>query len=57
MNFDKHREFSSISSSTEKEKEERKRRLLKKEADEILIEKNKFLSNLSNDIFSPKTNI
>ena len=37
MNFDKHREISSISSSKEKEKEERKRRLLKKEADEILI--------------------
>jgi hypothetical protein len=37
MNFDKHREVSSISSSKEKKKKERKRRLLKKEADEILI--------------------
>jgi hypothetical protein len=37
MNFDKHREVSSISSSKEKKKEERKRRLLKKEADKILI--------------------
>jgi hypothetical protein len=37
MNFDKHREVSSISSSKKKKKKERKRRLLKKEADEILI--------------------
>jgi hypothetical protein len=58
MNFDKHRAFSSISSSKGKKKEEkRKRRLLKKEADEILIAEKSNFFNLSNDSFSPKINI
>ena len=56
MNFDKHRAFSSISSSKGKKKEEKKKKT-SDEANKILIKENQISSNLSDDSFSPKINI
>jgi hypothetical protein len=57
MNFDKHRDLSSISSSKEKEKEEKKK-TTSEERSRRNPHRRKYQisSNLSNDNFSPKTN-
>jgi hypothetical protein len=55
MNFDKHRDLSSISSSKEKEKEEKKKTTSEERSRRNPHRRNiKISSNLSNDNFSKK---
>ncbi len=57
MNFDQHREISSISSSKEKEKEEKEKTTSEERSRRNPHRRNiKISSNLSNDNFSPKIN-